>query len=117
MIGSIPVLIKVEVSVPAEVHKKGDWWISSCPVLDVCSQGRTKEEAMSNLEEALALFVDSCVERGTLFDVLREAGFERVSEEAAEQESACNDDDTLLVSIPLPFMISARHHGGPNHHA
>ena len=49
-------------------------YIAQCQSLDVLSQGNTKEEAVSNLTEALDLFVESCKERGVLVDVLKECG-------------------------------------------
>ena len=39
----------------ATVWKEGDWFVSQCLDVDVASQGRTEEEAMENLREALAL--------------------------------------------------------------
>src|SRR6201998_213418 len=65
----------MEFKLPAQVKKKGKWFISSCDLLDVHSQGRTREQAERNLQDALATFLLSCYERGTLETVLREAGF------------------------------------------
>jgi predicted RNase H-like HicB family nuclease len=64
----------LEFRLPARVRKKGKWYVSSCPALDVHSQGRTSAEARQNLADALAFFLESCFERGTVADVLRAAG-------------------------------------------
>jgi predicted RNase H-like HicB family nuclease len=37
------------------VWREGDWYISQCLELEIASQGRTKEEALANLKEALEL--------------------------------------------------------------
>ncbi len=42
----------------AAVHREGDWFVSWCPELDVASQGRTVEEALTNLREALELYLE-----------------------------------------------------------
>jgi len=63
--------IGMEFRLPAKVRKKGKWYVSSCPLLDVHSQGHTKEEARQNLIDALVFFLESCFERGTLEEVLR----------------------------------------------
>ena len=42
----------------AKVQKKGDWYISSCLELDISSQGETIEEAVSNLKEAVELYIE-----------------------------------------------------------
>ncbi|MGI0148802.1 MAG: type II toxin-antitoxin system HicB family antitoxin [Thermoplasmata archaeon] len=46
-------LVKLKLS--AAVHREGEWFVSWCPELDVASQGRTVEEALANLREALEL--------------------------------------------------------------
>lgn len=63
--------IGVEFRLPAQIRKKGRWYVSSCPSLDVHSQGHTKEEARRNLVDALVFFLESCVHRQTLAHVLR----------------------------------------------
>ena len=42
----------------AAVHREGEWFVSWCPELDVASQGRTVEEALANLREALELYLE-----------------------------------------------------------
>jgi predicted RNase H-like HicB family nuclease len=39
----------------ATVWCEGDWYVSQCLELDVASQGRSEEEALENLKEALEL--------------------------------------------------------------
>ena len=45
----------VKLKLSAAVHREGAWFVSWCPELDVASQGRTVEEALANLREALEL--------------------------------------------------------------
>ncbi len=65
--------IGVEFRLPAKIRKRGRWYVASCLPLDVHSQGRTREEAHQNLADAVLFFVESCIHRGTLGDVLRES--------------------------------------------
>lgn len=37
----------------AVVWKEGDWYIAQCREFEVASQGKTKEEALDNLSEAI----------------------------------------------------------------
>lgn len=67
--------VQVDFHFYGTLHQESPWWIAHCPALDVASQGRTPEEARMNLREAIDLFIESCKERGTLFDALRELGF------------------------------------------
>ena len=43
----------------ALIEREGDSYVSLCPELDVASQGRTVEEARSNLKEAVELFLET----------------------------------------------------------
>jgi predicted RNase H-like HicB family nuclease len=42
----------------AAVHQEEDWYVAQCLEIDVASQGRTVEEALANLREAVALYLD-----------------------------------------------------------
>jgi len=42
----------------AIIEREGDGYVSLCPELDIASQGNTVEEARSNLQEALELFLE-----------------------------------------------------------
>jgi len=57
---------------PAQVRKRGSGSSRRAILLDVHSQGHTREQAERNLKDALATFLLSCYERGTLEIVLRE---------------------------------------------
>ncbi len=42
-------------SFKATVWQEGEWYVAQCLDVDVASQGRTKEEALENLKEAIEL--------------------------------------------------------------
>ncbi|WP_438804565.1 type II toxin-antitoxin system HicB family antitoxin [Nocardia alni] len=42
----------------AAVHQEEDWYVAQCLEVDVASQGRTVDEAMANLTEAVELYLD-----------------------------------------------------------
>ena len=64
----------IEFKLPFNIKKDNGWYVSSCSIIDVHSQGKTIKKAKENLSEALSLFLISCFERGTLAEVLRESG-------------------------------------------
>ena len=85
-------------------------WISGCPVLGVYSQGTTKEKAISCLIEAVELWIESCVERGTLHQALLDAGFHhsRINPEEATQLFDLGEDEAILgESFPIDINIPA----------
>lgn len=42
----------------ARVWKEDDWFIAQCAQVDVASQGRSEDEALANLREALELYFE-----------------------------------------------------------
>lgn len=42
----------------AAVHQEEDWYVAQCLEVDVASQGRTIQEALANLAEAVGLYLD-----------------------------------------------------------
>jgi predicted RNase H-like HicB family nuclease len=98
--------ISIEFELPAKVRKKGPWFISSCPLLDVFSQGQTREEAKRNLVDALASFLISCYERGTLDAVLRESGIVPARGLKSRRTNARGGE--TAVRVPLPFAVRSR---------
>ncbi|WP_433713727.1 type II toxin-antitoxin system HicB family antitoxin [Nocardia sp. CA-084685] len=41
----------------AAVHQEEHWYVAQCLEVDVASQGQTIEEALTNLREAVALYL------------------------------------------------------------
>ncbi|MDY0242133.1 MAG: hypothetical protein RBR34_08150 [Rhodospirillaceae bacterium] len=74
---------------PVEVTFKpsGKAWIGVCRSLDIATQGETFERAQANMAEALALFFESCLKRGTLEEVLRQAGYSKTHVRSIAREA------------------------------
>jgi predicted RNase H-like HicB family nuclease len=72
--------ITLTAKLPIQITKKTEWYLASCPALDVTTQGETEEVAKKNIAEALFMFLRSCFERGTLDAVLKECGFTSIME-------------------------------------
>ena len=92
-----------------EKDKEYGGYISSIPVLDIWSQGETKEEARKNLVEAAELFITSCLERGTLEAVLKECGFHPVKNHV-KHKAPSSQSGYSCISVKVPMASS-----GPCH--
>ena len=86
------------VKLPIKFTERKDWILASCPIIDVHSQGETKKKAKENLEEAISLFLKSCLERNTLDQVLKQSGFERINHYREHQ--------SVTVPIPTEAVLS-----------
>lgn len=97
-----------QMKVPAIVRHEEGTFYSSCPALDVHSQGDTEKQALDNLIEALQLFVETCYEQGTLEQVLQAQGFEPGHGEEGEGIDGC--------TVEVPLSLIARQHAEARAH-
>lgn len=44
---------KVPIPLPVIVMKEGKWFVASCPILDIATQGKTEEEVKENMEDLI----------------------------------------------------------------
>lgn len=58
-----------------EIWKEGNMYTSYCREIDVASCGQSTEEARKNLREAIEIFFEETSRKGTLRELLEEAGF------------------------------------------
>lgn len=93
-------------------------WVAGCSQLDLFSQGKTKEEAKCSLQEAIEIWVDDCLERGTLDQALREVGFRRVHPKSIQpgdehiavipiQDHGEETADTFNIHLSIPAYQTA----------
>ena len=87
----------------------GDRWVTGCPALDLFSQGETEEEAKRCLEEAIGLWIEDCLERGTLDEALQEVGFHRsMRQRSVPETSTSPTGPTGRESSALGSVLPAR---------
>lgn len=95
--------VSLTVNLPAKIIKRRKWYLASCPILDVHSQGETQDQAKHNLIEALSLFFISCLERNTLDAVLKDCGLTVARPpKAYKVKLAAPRED--YVDVPIPFL-------------
>jgi predicted RNase H-like HicB family nuclease len=64
-------------AIPVVYFEEGEVIIAHCVPRDVSSCGHDLEEARRNIRDAVAGFIETCEEMGTLEDVLQESDFRR----------------------------------------
>ncbi len=92
--------VEFTVKVPINIKKKGNIFVSSCPVLDLFSQGATEKEAWDNIGETIRLFITTCFEQGTLDAVLKQCGFKPLKRRVKLPE------DQKFITVPIPFSVA-----------
>jgi predicted RNA binding protein YcfA (HicA-like mRNA interferase family)/predicted RNase H-like HicB family nuclease len=92
--------IEMSFRLPYVLQPEESWIVASCLVLDVHSQGTTEPEAVANLREAIQVFLETCIEMGTLVQVLKDSGF-HVAESA---EPPPFPPGTRILEVPLHLL-------------
>lgn len=100
--------VEFRVKLPYEITKRPKWFLASCPVLDVHSQGDTADIAKRNLVEALSLFLVSCFKRGTLDEVLKKCGFSPIPKAPGPLKTIPIMGRQNYLSVPIPFQVEPR---------
>jgi len=82
-------------------------WMAVCPSIGVASQGVSAEDAKRCIDEAVQLWFESCIERGTLERALQESNFRPLNVAESDNESGDRSADVLLgdafiVRVAIP---------------
>lgn len=70
--------IELKVNLPVDFLREGNKFIAYSPALDIATCGDSFEEAKKRFEELVSLFFEELLRKGTLEEVLREYGWEKV---------------------------------------
>jgi len=98
------VSFKLTARLPFVVEKKAKWYLAGCSVLDVYSQGNTEEEAVNNLKEAVSLFLETCIEMGTLYEVMKKCGFQIFESSSTTEKKYKNRPNEKMMDVPLELF-------------
>ncbi|MCP5118453.1 MAG: hypothetical protein GY953_47180 [bacterium] len=83
----------------AVVFKEGKQFVAHTPELDVSSCATTQKKALTNLAEAVQLFIDEAQRMGTLTQILSEAGYTRRKTTLTPPKLVTQQ--SLSLSLPL----------------
>ncbi|HXH90453.1 MAG TPA: type II toxin-antitoxin system HicB family antitoxin [Thermoanaerobaculia bacterium] len=96
--------ISLDVELRAFVRRDTDErWMAVCPSIDVASQGADADDAKRCLDEAVQLWFESCIERGTLERALQESHFRPLHDAEVDRADVDTTTDDLLGE---PFIVS-----------
>lgn len=91
----------IQASLPVMFLKEGRMFVAHCPLLDLSTCGETFDEAKENIEEALDIFFEECVSRGTLDKALSSLGWQKVEGRPPHwQPPHVVGEEHLPVTIP-----------------
>ena len=70
---------KIQFSLPVIVMKESSGFVAYSPALDLSTVGETFDKAKARFDEAVGIFFEEIVEKGTLNEALEESGWQKVN--------------------------------------
>jgi len=67
----------VEVKLPVSIFKEGKHFIAYTTALDLSTSGKSYEDVKRRFDEAVRIFFEEVIEKGTVEDVLTELGWRK----------------------------------------
>jgi len=94
--------MEIKFCLPVQITKKKKWYLASCCPMDVHTQGETEKIALKNIEEALRMFLISCLERHTFDEVMKECGI------GVEKSVKCHPTrNEKYVDVQIPVYLNS----------
>lgn len=91
--------LKYNVSLPLLIIKEGRYFVAYTPALDLATSGKTYNQAQERFVEAVEIFFEELVEKGTLGKVLSELGWQRREKEWAPPVIVANETQNVSVYL------------------
>ena len=86
-----------DIAYTVHTFKEAETFVAYVQELDVSSCGATNEDARKNIKDAVLGFLETSADRGTLDQILEEAGYERKGESWKAPEFIALDRVTASV--------------------
>jgi hypothetical protein len=89
----------MKIQFTSQVFKEGRMFVARTPELDISSCATTKTKALANLQEAVRIFLEEAEKKGSLQQILKEAGFSRRRRTLVGPKLV----DSMRITLPLPL--------------
>ncbi len=74
-------MIRLNLQLPISVFREGKHFIAYTPVLDLSTSGKNYEEVKKRFKEAVNIFFEELVKKGTLDEVLESLGWQKIKKQ------------------------------------
>ncbi len=88
--------LRLKLDVAINVSQDADWWLASCPMLDIVSQGATEKESLRNLKEQVTLLFEYAAQKGSLVAMLKKR--------LAERDRTAHVNRWIRVGLPSEII-------------
>jgi len=98
----------IKVSLQVMLYEEGDYFVAYCPALELSSYGENNKDARSAFEDALTIFLEETMSRGTLEKELLSLGWvlQKVPEAKYKPPSLKTTIKELMAAKQHPSLIT-----------
>lgn len=98
------VQVRIGGTLPVTFFKEAEAFVAYTPALDLSSYGQTFKEAEARFKEAVEIFFEECLRRGTLNDALASLGWTKSAKAPA---GWIPPQVVAQTQIPIPTLPAA----------
>ena len=73
--------LKLNLQLPISIFREGKHFIAYTPVLDLSTSGKNYDEVKKRFKEAVSVFFEELVKKGTLDEVLESLGWQKIKKQ------------------------------------
>lgn len=94
-------IVKMEVKVPVITFREGATFVAHTPALDLSTSGRDIGQVKKRFGEAVGLFFEELLEKGTLEDVLYELGWKKINKSWSPPTQVSHEMEEINVPVSV----------------
>jgi len=98
----------IKVSLQVMFYEEGDYFVAYCPALELSSYGETNKTAKSAFENAMTIFLEETMSRGTLEKELLSLGWVLQKVPEAKYKPPSLNIKELMATKLRPSLITER---------
>jgi len=87
----------LEFSLPVSVLREGKRFVAYTPALDLSTSGKSYEEAKRRFGEAVEIFFEETLKKGTFEEALRDLGWRRIQSKWTPPVVVSQESQTIRV--------------------
>lgn len=87
------------VKLPVSIFKEGKHFIAYTTALDLSTSGKSFEQVKKRFDEAVKIFFEEIIERGTVEDVLKELGWRKIHKEWSPPPVIAHEAEEFKIPI------------------
>ena len=91
----------IKFSIPVSIFREDKQFVVYTPALDLSTSGKSYEEAKKRFGQAVLIFFDEIIKKGTLEEVLSELGWRKIRKRWSPPVPIAQNFEEFTVPLPV----------------